>query len=130
MAWWRMWDRPFKLDLGPKYQEEFRRYLRGEIGFPDNAAVWISVTSRKKPELACIGPHLHNKNAYYQYEMQVFGVRWSMFIGGQIDAIVRRMCTLRSPERFIYVSESVEQMVIRGGGKLIGTARTAKNVQP
>jgi hypothetical protein len=125
-----MWDKPFKLDLGPKYQEEFRRYLLGEVGFPDNAAVWISVTSRKNPELICIGPHCQNKNEYYQYEMQVFGIRWSMFVGGRIAPIVRRMCTLRSPERFIYVSESVEQMGVRGGGNLIKTARITKNVQP
>jgi hypothetical protein len=113
VAWWRMWNRLFSLDLCPKYQEEFRRYLLGDASFPQTAAAWISVTKKKNPELVFIGPHRHNKRAYHQYEMQMFGIRWSLFVGGQIEPLARRMCTLRSPERFIYVSESVEQMVIR-----------------
>jgi hypothetical protein len=117
------------VDLGPRYCEEFRKYLLGECDFPANAAVWISVTSMKDPQLFSIGPHLHNKTTYHQFEMQIFGVRWSTFVGGQLDPVIRAMCSLRSPENFVYVSTSIEQMAIRGGGHLIETAHIADNVK-
>ena len=97
--------------------------------------MWISVTKKKNPELVFIGPHRHNKRAYHQYEMQMFGIRWSLFVGGQIEPLARRMCTLRSPERFIYVSCGLasfrdDTARLTAPGKLRLSALTAFDLLP
>jgi hypothetical protein len=125
---WRLWSQTLTLDLGPKYNEEFRRYLLGESEFSPNAAVWISV-AKNVPHFVCVGPHLHNKTTYYQFEMQMFGIRWSMFVGRELDPIARRMCSLRSQERFIYLSDSPDALAVQGVANLVKTAHIAQNLQ-
>ena len=126
---WRFWGQMITLDLGRKYNEEFRRYLLGESGFPADAAVWISVTSSREPPFVCVGPHLRSKTTYHQFEMQIFGIRWSMFVGREIHPTVRRMCSLRAPEGFIYSSNSPDSLAVQGVGNLMTTARIAQNVE-
>lgn len=126
---WRLWGQTMTLNLGPTYNEEFRRYLLGETEFPAAAAIWISVASEDNPPFVCVGPHLSSKTTYYQYEMQIFGIRWSMFIGREIDARVQRMCSFRSPERFVYESSTLEKLAVQGVGNLMATAQIAQNLR-
>ena len=125
---WRLWGQLITLDLGTHYSEEFRGYLLGETGFPMDAAVWISVTAKANPHFVCVGPHLHSKTTYFQYEMQIFGIRWSLFVGRELHPTIRRMCSLRSPERFIYVSNSPDALAATGIANLLTTARIAQNL--
>lgn len=129
VAVWRAADDVLVTDLGPKYNGLFRRFLMGEAEFPEDAAIWISVTKNRTPQLICIGPHLHNKNTFHQFEMQVFGIRWSVFIGQRIHPVIRRMCTLRSPERFVYLSDSPLDLATRGLENFARTARIAANLR-
>ena len=129
VAVWRMANDVLVTVLGRRYNDLFHRFLLGEIDFPDDAAIWISVTKTRNPHLICVGPHLHNKTTHHQFEMQVFGVRWSIFVGRQIHATIRRMCSLRSPERFIYLSDSPFDLAMRGAENLIRTTHIADNLR-
>ena len=126
---WRAANDALGADLGSKYNELFRQFLLGEAGFPADAAIWISVTKTRTPQLICIGPHLHNKSTFCQFEMQIFGIRWSLFVGQRIHPVIRRMCTLRSPERFVYLSDSPLDLATRGIENLARTARIATNLR-
>jgi hypothetical protein len=126
---WREADDDLTAGLGPKYNELFRKFLMGEEGFPEDAAIWISVTRTRTPELICIGPHLHGKGTSHQFEMQIFGIRWSVFVGQRIDSVTRRMCTLRFPERFVYLSDSPLDLAKHGFENFARTARIAPNLR-
>lgn len=118
-----------RIDLGNHYNEQFRRYLLGEADFPQDAAVWISVVKTKNPPMICISPYFHDKKKYHQFEMQIFGVRWSLFVGQRLDQMIRATCSSRSPQRFIYVSDSPIDLARRGMGNLLKTAHQAENVR-
>jgi hypothetical protein len=110
---WRSIGAVTTLDLGKRYNDEFREYLLGDRGFPENVAVWISV-ARTVKDFICIGPHQHNKTEFYQFEMQLFGIRWTIFVGGRIDPLIRRTYSLRSPENFVILSDLAEALAIEG----------------
>jgi hypothetical protein len=129
VAVWRMAGDLLAADLGSKYNEMFRQYLCRETPFPADAAVWISVMKAGNPPFICIGPHLHAKTAYHQFEMQVFGIRWTIFVGGRIDPLIHRMCSLRSSERFVYLSNSPFDLATKGLGHMMETAYVADNLR-
>jgi hypothetical protein len=72
---------------------------------------------------------LHGKGTSHQFEMQIFGIRWSVFVGQRIDSVTRRMCTLRFPERFVYLSDSPLDLAKHGFENFARTARIAPNLR-
>jgi hypothetical protein len=95
-------DKIRRLFLGSRYEEELRRYLLGEAAFPQNAALWVSVIPESGLWNTVSAPYGERLNQCWRYKFIFLGVTFMFFLGARIDPIIRKMCTYRSEEHFIF----------------------------
>jgi hypothetical protein len=125
---WRFGTTPTTIDLGP-YERQLRTWLLDEQQpFPEHMVIWISIGVRDPPLLTACTPFLFNKTDYYQYRFNIPGLIFDLFAGGQVPTVARRMCTMRSPERFVYITRLADQGMLAAMTQLCGSARPARNV--
>ncbi|MBZ5553316.1 MAG: hypothetical protein LAO21_11395 [Acidobacteriia bacterium] len=106
--------------LGSRYEEELRLYLLGEVNFPSDAAVWVSIVPAEKFWTSVFIPYGGKLSNYWRYKFIFLGFSFMFFLGKLLPPFIRRTCTFRSPERFILVGEDTIDMMIRDFGRLIG----------
>jgi hypothetical protein len=126
---WRMYGADMAIDLGRRYEEEFRQYLLGEAEFPANASMWIILALSEHPHFLIVStPKLFNKDEWYQYECGIPGLLFHLFLGKRVSTVIREMCSMRSPEQNVYVAKQTEQMLTHAMANLSRTAKFSKNV--
>ena len=82
---WTMDGRPLNLiSLGPKYQEEFRRYLLGEGAFPANARIFIHIWSDNPTDFTTIFPCPFRVEGVWRHKFCVPGITFILFLGGDV----------------------------------------------
>ena len=109
---WKFLNVPGNIDLGNRYDEEFRQYLLGTADFPNNAAMWVSVCASREPLTFASCPHEKKAERHHQFNLAIPGIVFDLFVGGMIPAERRRMCTLRTQKNFIYFSDTVDERII------------------
>jgi hypothetical protein len=118
------------IDLGRRYEEEFRHYLLGEEDFPPDASMWIVLALSEHPHFLIVStPKLFNKDEWYQYECGIPGLLFHLFLGGRIAPVIREMCSLRSPQQNVYVTKYTERMLTHAMANLFRTAILSRNVE-
>ncbi len=125
---WRFGETRSGIELGP-YEHQLRAWLLDQESFPEHMVMWISIGIRNSPPLMACTPFLFNKTDYYQYRFTIPGLVFDLFAGGQIPAVARRMCTLRSPEQFVYITQLADHGMLAAMTQLCGRARPARNVE-
>ncbi len=119
----------FHIELGDRYREEFRRYLMAESDTPENAVFWISVSARDMPLTTVEFPFGSNQGGYHQYRFAVPGISFQLFLGGRMPPLLRRTCTHRSPEGFIFLSNKVDERMLEDMVRGFGKARQSEKVK-
>lgn len=109
---WKFRGVPVNIDLGKRYEEEFRQYLLGTADFPNNAVIWVSVCASREPLTSASFPAGKRTDTYHHYHFAIPGIVFDLFVGGVIPPNRRRMCTLRSQENFICLSEKVDERIL------------------
>jgi hypothetical protein len=110
------------VSLGTKYEEEFRRYLLGEADFPANAVMMVCVPVGPNPLMSFTFPGVEKFGTYHQFRFSIPGITFNMALGAGMPPEIRRMCTLRSPDNFIYSSPLVDFTNIETMNQLIKNA--------
>lgn len=62
--------RKLSLELGP-YEEDLRLYLLDQEAFPQNVALWITVSNATSPPMAAFFPQRHRLNGFYQHRFAI-----------------------------------------------------------
>ena len=106
------WGREDHIDLGPRYTEEFRRFLVGEADFPVNAILVIHVSDADRPWEGAIPPFGGKVLGIscYQYTFLLPGLLFTLAVGGRIPSNLRAICAVRSPKRLIFLSSVVQKI--------------------
>jgi hypothetical protein len=81
--------------VGSEYQEELRRYLVGEVEFPENAACVIYISTSQTPPLSAGYPDSLQDGSVSIHRFYVPGV-WFLLVFGDLTDDQRKMCILRS----------------------------------
>jgi hypothetical protein len=110
------------VSLGTKYQEEFRRYLLGQADFPANGVMMVCVPVGPKALMSFTFPGVQKFGTYHQFRFSIPGITFNMALGAGMPAEIRRMCTLRSPDNFIYSSPLVDLTHVETMNHLIKSA--------
>jgi hypothetical protein len=100
-----------RLSLGP-YEEAFRRYLLGDE-FPRNAVLIIAVGfgMEEMRNAVVTFPYLTDRQKdHRQYRCTVPGITFQLFLGAQLPNALRSMCSVRSQQRLIYMSDIVDKV--------------------
>jgi hypothetical protein len=92
-------------NLGERYENEFRAYLRGGP-FPENAACVIAfydspLAIGTNLTRVCIPPETEKHSGYHAHRFLVHGLFYYLHVGNQIPEDARFFCAHRSPDRFI-----------------------------
>lgn len=109
--------------LGRTYNEQLRSYLLGQAAFPADAVVWVSLIPDPNIWNQFTFPYGGKQQIYWQYRFSFLGITFQLFVGKRLDSRIRRMCSLRSPEMFIYVADETADFVIRDAGKLLARSK-------
>jgi hypothetical protein len=111
------------VQLGVRYEEEFRRYLLGRSGFPNNSALMLSISAATKPATAVNYPMVmaHHPFGCHANRFVALGVYFDLLVG---KAAVRAhpFCFVRSPENFVHVTDRLDLWITESLGKLASNA--------
>jgi hypothetical protein len=105
--------------LGAVYQEQFRRFLLGQSAFPNLAAMVVVVSRNPEPVLAAMFPIVFRQNGYFHHCFHVPGIAFHLFLGRQIPPRFPRLCLVHSPQRMIYSSNTIDELVLRNMADLM-----------
>ena len=92
------WPEPygrFRNALGAKYEEEIRRFLLGQISFPENAYLLVEVDFEVPSLSGMISPdsvkRIINRFRFRQHFFLIPGIRFNVLLGGSTLAFARAM---------------------------------------
>lgn len=94
----------YQNSLGPKYQEQLRKFLVGESEFPDN--VYLGVYADNDIEILPLisFPTVNKKSGYHHHTFYIPGIKFSFLIGASVGGIKQLSATYRTKIFFIEYS--------------------------
>jgi len=119
---WHMVNRRVRIDFG-RYEEQLRRYLLDEQPFPEDAALWISVSKTASPFMSASFPKRHRIQNYFQHRFSIPGLAFWLHIGKTLPQAARFLCAVTSPARPICFSDLVEQSAYHDMARLASKTR-------
>ena len=131
-------DTPVRLDLG-SYEEGLRLFLLGRRAFPTDAVLVTALgVSMEVARTGVVIPpwtkERHPGTGYEQHRFVVPGICFDMFTGHGIPTHWRDQCIVRSPNRLVHRSPSVDYWIFedsqRGCVDLAGSRLRRKTGQP
>jgi hypothetical protein len=80
-AWYRETGAFGQFSLGQDHQEKFRRYLLGETPFPEDARVWVHVSSEHRTEPSIVFPCTFTLDGMRRHKFYIPGILFILFVG-------------------------------------------------
>jgi hypothetical protein len=112
------------LELGTSFTEQFGLFLVDENDFPADAAITTEVLAFHEASLGtAVFPYGGRSGDFHLYGFAIPGVRFNLYVGKRIPAEARRMCTFRSPEGLIMLTNG---SLIREVAGAIGRGRLSE----
>jgi hypothetical protein len=113
-----------RLRLGP-YEEALRQYLVGG-SFPQNVILMVAVSgvTDSVRNITITFPYLKDHQRDYRlYVFRIPGIAFLIYAGNALTPPMRAMCSYHSPERFIYMSDTVDERNFVDSLKMISKSR-------
>jgi len=105
--------------LGVAYQEQFRQFLLRQSAFPNLAVMLVVVSRNPEPALATMFPMTFRQESYFHHSFHIPGIAFHLFLGRQISAKLSKLCLVHSPQRLIYSSNTIDELVLRNMADLM-----------
>jgi hypothetical protein len=109
------------------YQEQFRRYLHAEAGFPQNAAIWVAVVRSESPAPLISFPTGERVGKYHRHTFDVFGLSYMLYVGGSLPQEVTQFCAARAANRYIFFTD-IGEIVDRKAARLFDKSMPTKKL--
>lgn len=114
--------------LGTRYESEFREYLLGKADFPSSAVLVVQIATSNSPlQMFCFPFSQRHAGGYHQYTFFAQGVLFWLFVGGR--SLPRKLCIVRSPEQFIFLSDRVDPLAQTGAIDWLAKAIAAEKTR-
>jgi hypothetical protein len=101
-------DGSVSVRFGP-YQEQFRKYLRGEAPFPRYCFLWVCVRDGDEIDRLTYAPIGQKKQMYWMYKFPMPGLAFSLFVGKSVPAGYRSYCFVNGAFNPIFVTPNIEK---------------------
>ena len=129
---WRAAVRSWRIDnllieqlvLGP-YTEPFRSYLCGSGPFPDNMALFVTVSTLENVLLMCTQPQTRKWNGYACHFFSIPGLTFAVYCGKLIPQLFREGCIHRGAGRPIFYTPLDDLVNIRDFNRLAAMRRAS-----
>jgi len=97
------------IQLGKRYQEEFRKFLLHEDSFPTNAALVIELSVENNRLVNLFNtPSRTNEAGIHQYWFFIAGFHFRLFVGARIPSDARLLSIYRPDEQLLPVAKNKE----------------------
>jgi hypothetical protein len=106
-VWKEPGEEPISIELGP-YEEELRKYLLGQSGFPRNVVLLLVACTDVLSQDLFYSPSRGRKSEDTTYTLQARGLNFFMLVGKQIPQSMRQLCSVTGPDKWI-CSRSCEE---------------------
>jgi hypothetical protein len=101
------------IELGP-YEESLRKFLMGEMPFPENCVLWVSLPENLTPIASLsLAPYGGSRGTFHTYKLLVLGVGFHLLIGKGIPQQQRQLCFVRGAGNPIHKTDMLEDSVIQ-----------------
>jgi len=96
-------------NLGPRYNDEFRKYLLGTGEFPNNAACVVTLHDHPLASGFELGrffsmPSSDRHVGYHTHQLVIFGARFNLLVGGLLPGFGQRLCIARGVEPMVILA--------------------------
>jgi hypothetical protein len=118
---------PKPFSLGP-YEENFRRYLMGDAGFPKESAliVLISASMDEKFNKFVAFPWVFKREGgFHQIKFVGLGITYHLCVGKMVPDDFHESCTAKSEKGPVYMAPGTDKLNMQGN---LGTMRTSRSV--
>jgi hypothetical protein len=78
-------------NLGPKYTEQFRKYLVGESGYPSSAAMTMRIYDDEDLHPFVLWPSVARNHGYHYHVFCIPGIEFCLFVGNALPEEMRRI---------------------------------------
>ena len=109
--------------LGEKYQEEFRRYLLGEVDFPKNAFLSLFISEDKDLYPMIVLPNSDRKEGIHLHHFYIPGIEIKLFIGNKHPCEFEQI-RIKDPSEVLIFLE-----LFRNSELFSSLAQSAKNAE-
>jgi hypothetical protein len=101
------------IELGP-YEESLRKFLMGEMSFPQNCVLWVSLPENLTPIASLsLAPYGGGRGTFRTYKLLVLGVGFHLLIGKGIPQQQRQLCFVRGAGNPIHRTNMLEDSIIQ-----------------
>ena len=118
--------------LGRKYEEILRRYLLGETDFPKHLAVWLSLIPALELCSGVTPPYgakFTELGQFWEYKFRFLGIILMFFVGKEILPPIHPACLYQSPEKFVFVSNGTNEMILRDVARLMEKSKVVGSLK-
>lgn len=105
--------------LGDEYQEQIRQFLLGHSGFPSLAVMIVIVSQDPEPAFVAMFPNAFRHDGYFHHHFHIPGIGFHVFLGRQVPQRFTQLCLFHSPQRMIYSSATMDDLVLQNMAELI-----------
>jgi hypothetical protein len=105
---WNVQDHRLRdIDLGKKYTDEFRQFLLGMTGFPNDAAILIDIFGFRSPAALAtmLFPYGEKQENFHYYRFTIPGVAFNLYVGQLVPSTLRDCSILRSSTGVLFSSK-------------------------
>jgi hypothetical protein len=100
------------IELGP-YEDELRRWLLGEIGFPGRVCLVVELARPSRALITLNPPFEKCREGWRTFFMHVLGASFTLEVGSRIDPEVKKFCFCQNSARPVLVSEELTSVTER-----------------
>ena len=98
--------------LGEKYDEQFRRFLLGQLSFPNDARLIVIAGNSDKPTMALSHPVRGRREGYYIHRFSVPGIQFLLQIGQRVPKDSENCCIVHSPKHTIFLGSWDQEFML------------------
>ncbi len=119
-----------RLPLGDDYQEEFRRYLLAECGFPEHARLFVHVWTEDPVPNSATVPSSFRVGGVWRHKFCVPGITFTCFVGARVGHDHDAGALNGSRGSWMWLSAFRDDALFRGLAEMIGRVPDHRGRRP
>jgi len=123
-------ERIGQISLGEQYQEQFRLYLLGQAAFPENARIYVHVSSETHiPLTVTTVPTTFRMGRAHRHKFCIPGVLFILFLGSEVSKTFDDLALNGSKQQIMWICQWQKDSLLRGILKRMQSAIPTGNLR-
>jgi hypothetical protein len=111
-----------QISLDKQFQDQLRLYLLGETNFPQNARIFVHVSSEAQPDMITVFPCSTKVNGVSRYKFYILGLLFILFIDNDLSQILDEVALNGSHHQCMWLCPWHNDSLFHGSLELMKTS--------